>query len=343
MTCLFDPIPLLARNTGHPIDRIYDSFVAELPAGIQDAARGLPQRLGLTQGAEVPWSQVFDNTVLLCLPTRVAGGVRHSVPRELVKAAQAAHLFGVIGALGVDGIRGGAIDQDTESLATLYQVHRARDRAFSSLGVDHRADVLDYRSAELLAREAVGEEARCLSGEEAATRARYRLVALKKQAMIFPATVAAAVAAGWSAGDVARLEGMIGGLTLGQQYRSDVVRWIDDHARGGAWAVTILAGEYGVGIRRSTLSDLAGQLHTAGILTDLLQLSSRGFAKAAVAARELGIPAIERWAREQARLTSGLALFESVEPGYTVQWEVDRRSQRRREQLEGCRDLAAAS
>jgi hypothetical protein len=343
MTCLFDPMPTLSRNTGHPIDRIYDSFVAELPAGVQDAARGLPQRLGLAPDAEVPWSQVFDDTVLLSLPTRVARGVRLSVSSELAAAAQTAHLFAVIGALGVDGIRGGAIDQDTEALAALFQVHRARDRAFSRLGVDHRADVLDYRSAELLAREAVGEEERCLSGEETATRARYRLIALKKQAMIFPATVASAVASAWPAGDIARLEGMIGGLTLGQQYRSDVVHWIDDQGRGGAWVVTILAAEYGVGIRRSTLSDLAGQLHTAGILTDLLQLSSRAFAKAARAARELGITAIERWAREQARLTSGLALFESVEPGYTVQWEIDRRTRRRREQLEDSGDLAAAS
>lgn len=334
-----DPQLLLVRNTGRAIDRIYGRFVAALPGALQEVAIRLPERLGLTTNDELPWSEAFDHPELLRVPELIAASDRLAISRELSEAAAAAHLFGMIGALGVDAITSRRVDQDAEVVAVIYEVHRARDRAYARLSGGPEAAV-DYSMAEALSREAVRDEALVFAGEQEASPERIRMFLLKRYACVFPAALAAAHAGGWSTADISRLELVIGGVLLGLKLREKVGRWMEEHGRGASWAVAILAYGHGGALARSSLSELAGHLEVAGVLTELLQMSSRAFANAARSARELGVDGLARWAREQSRRTSGLALFESVEPGYTVQWELDRRDRRASEHL---RELAAAS
>jgi len=329
----------LVRNTGRAIDRIYGRFVAALPGALQEVAIRLPERLGLTTNDELPWSEAFEHPELLRVPELVAVSDRLAISRELCEAAAAAHLFGMIGALGIDAITSRRVDQDAEVVAVIYEVHRARDRAYARLSGGPEAAV-DYSMAEALSREAVREEALVFAGDQEASPERIRMFLLKRHACVFPAALAAAHAGGWSAADISRLELVIGGVLLGLKLREKVGRWVEEHRQGASWAVAILAHGHGAALARSSLSELAGHLEVAGVLTELLQMSSRAFANAARSARELGVDGLACWAREQSRRTSGLALFESVEPGYTVQWELDRRDRRRHEHLG---ELAAAS
>ncbi len=329
----------LARNTGRAIDRIYGRFVAALPGALQEVAVRLPERLGLTSNDELPWSEAFDHPELLRLPELLAASPRLALSRELCEAAVAAHLFGMIGALGVDAITSHRVDEDAEVVAVIYELHRARDRAYARLSGGPEAAV-DFGMAEALSREALREEASVFAGVQEASPERIRMFLLKRHACVFPASLAAAHAGGWSAADTSRLELVIGGVLLGLKLREKVGRWMEEHRQGRSWAVAILAYGHGAALARSSLSELAGHLEVAGVLTELLQMSSRAFANAAHSARELGLESLAAWAREQSRRTSGLALFESVEPGYTVQWELDRRDERRGEQR---RELAAAS
>jgi len=331
----------LVRNTGRAIDRIYGRFVAALPGALQEVAIRLPERLGLTTNDELPWSEAFAHPELLRVPELIAVSGRLQLSRELCEAAAAAHLFGMIGALGVDAITSRRVDQDDddEVVAVIYEVHRARDRAYDRLSGGPEAAV-DYSMAEALSREAIRDEALVFAGELEASPERIRMFLLKRHACVFPAALAAAHAGGWSAADISRLEQVIGGVLLGLKLREKVGRWMEEHRQGGSWAVAILAYGHGAALARSSLSELAGHLEVAGVLTELLQMSSRAFANAARSARELGVDGLARWAREQSRRTSGLALFESVEPGYTVRWELDRRDRWTREHLG---ELAAAS
>ncbi|MCB9569233.1 MAG: hypothetical protein H6710_18810 [Myxococcales bacterium] len=69
------------------------------------------------------------------------------------------------------------------------------------------------------------------------------------------------------------------------------------------------------------------------MIVELLKMASRALTSAAEAARDLGARELASWAIGEARMTSSLALFESVEAGYVRHWAADRRERRRQRLL----------
>ncbi|MCB9706104.1 MAG: hypothetical protein H6711_29885 [Myxococcales bacterium] len=324
--------PLLSTQVAHDgIDRSYSRFTAGLKPDVAAAARDLPRRLGLAEVPNLPWSELAEELPLLALPALLGRSERLELPREVLRAASEAHVFACLGALGIDGIRRRLIDEDAAAVAAVYELHRARDRALGIV-VGSR-ESLDYAAAEALRREALADEELALAGREAATRGRYRMIALKKESLAFPAPLAAAAAAGWSAADRARVDAVVGGVALGIALRRDAAEWAEDHLRGASWAVALLAEAIGPRIRRADVASLTSYLHAAGVIVELLKMASRALTSAAEAARDLGARELASWAIGEARMTSSLALFESVEAGYVRHWAADRRERRRQRLL----------
>lgn len=312
----------------HIIDHVYAGFVAGLPRELQAVAIELPHRLGLATSPDTPWSAVFNNLAVLAIPQLLGAGQRVQLPPAVRAAATEAHLFAIISAFGLDRIVDGQIFAEPHIVAVIAQVRRARDLAFLRIVARASAGTVDYAWAEAVTRASQEAERRVLVDGQAGTLASYLEVSLQKQGLAFPAALAAAAAAGWSPEDRAHVEALITGAALGLQYRDDVVDWIDDQRRGGAWATELLAEREGPVARDSPLDELAARLHGAGILTELLGRSSDAFARAAAAARALAIPDLAAWAQEQSDLTTQLAADEAITPGHAVAWEIARKQRR---------------
>jgi hypothetical protein len=307
------------------IDRIHDRFVADLPDDLAAIARDLPHRLGLTPHAGTPWSRVFNNPAVLGFPMLLLAGVSG----ELRDSAAAAHLLAIIGAFGMDRIDDGQVVVGLRERALIERIRRARDAALAPLLARVPAFTADYAWGERVTAESVADERATAEGRAPATLERYLAVSWKKQGLAFPASLAAAAAAGLSPAALRRVEAVVAGAALGLQYRDDVVDWLDDHAQGFAWAPALF-------VQRSAELDtdsLAAQLHARGGLVHLLEMSRDAFASAADAATALGAEALAGWAREQAELTADLARREATAPGFAVAWERERKARRERRQV----------
>lgn len=306
------------------IDHAYARFVADLPQDLQIVAETLPHRLGLTPHPAIPWSAVFNNAAVLAMPMLLAAGDRLRMPPAVRAAATEAHLFAIISAFGLDRVEDGQVAADDQVCAVLERLRRARDLAFLRVFARTDGRSPDFAWAEQTTRASQTGERRVLVDGEPATMTAYLTVALQKQGLAFPASLAAASAAGWSDEDRAHVEALITGASLGLQYRDDVVDWLDDQRRGGSWAVALLADATAT----DPLDELADRLAHAGVLVDLLQRSTRAFAQAAAAAEALGVADLATWSREQAAITRDLADKESHRPGTAVAWELARLERR---------------
>ena len=311
------------------IDRIYDRFTDELPAGLAAIARDLPHRLGLTPNAGTPWSRVFNNPAVLGFPMLLLAASGR-VPREIRDRAGAAHLFAIIGAFGMDRIDDGQIVVGPGERAIIDRVRRARDAALAPLLAGTAAGAFDFAEGERLTAASVEEERATAAGRERATMERYIAISWKKQGLAFPASLAAAAAAGFSAEEQRHVEAVVAGAALGLQYRDDVVDWVDDHAQGFAWAAALLAAPPE---GPASVEALEAQLHVEGGLVRLLEMSSAAFRSAAASASALGAEVLATWAGEQADLTAGLARSEAATPGFAVRWERERKARREQRQV----------
>ncbi|MFT3767952.1 MAG: hypothetical protein QM820_21080 [Minicystis sp.] len=310
------------------IDRTYARFVSRLPQHLATIAADLPHRLGLTPNAGTPWSRVFNNPAVLGFPMLLLGATGRVSP-ELRDRAGAAHLYAIIGAFGMDRIDDGQIVVGAGERAIIDRVRHARDEALSPLLAQAPEVTFDYAEGERLTAESVKEERRAAAGHDPITMDWYLSVSWKKQGLAFPASLAAAAAAGFSPEDQRRVEAVVAGAALGLQYRDDVVDWMDDHAQGFAWAPSLLAQPPS---GPATAEALQERLHAEGILVRLLEMSSAAFTEAAEAATALGAEALATWARGQAEITAGLAEREAATPGFAVAWERDRKARREQQQ-----------
>lgn len=321
----------MARNLAliQPIiDHAYARFVADLPRDLQLVGEQLPHRLNLASHPDTPWSAVFNNPIVLAMPQLLALGERLPLPAAVRAAATEAHLFAIVTAFALDRVDDGQVLADPRLLAVIAHLRRARDRAFLRVLARASAGTRDYAWAEATTRVAQEREQRVLHDGRPGTLAAYLEVSSHKQALAFPAALAAAAAAGWPRPDRDHLDALIAGAALGLQHRDDVVDWIDDHNRGGSWLTHLLVERSGPLPPGLPCDELGERLHRAGILPDLLHRASEAFARAAAAARVLTIPDLAAWAQEQADLTTVLAADEARAPGHAVAWEIARKQRR---------------
>lgn len=317
-----------AQNTPvhQAIDSAFARLVASLPPHLAAVARDLPHRFGLTPNPGTPWSRVFNNAAVLGFPALLLGD--KPVPQELRERAVEAHLFSIIAAFGMDRIDDGQITVGAAERTLIDIVRRARDQALAPLLANLPEGAFTFAHGERVTAESVEEERAVFAGRAPATIERYLAVSLKKQGMAFPASMAAAAAAGWSAEAQRQVEALVAGAALGLQYRDDVVDWMDDLELGASWPVALLEHAPAA----ATVEAIEQQLHSEGWLVRLLEMSSGAFRQAAIAAEHLGATALATWAYGQAERTAALAELEAVSPGSAVRWERARRAQREAQQ-----------
>jgi hypothetical protein len=301
------------------IDATYECFVATLPPAQAAVARGLPCRLGLSPLADVPWSLVFNNVAVLGFPALLFGETSREVDREVIACALRAHMFAMIAAFGEDRITDGQIVPDAELQAVLASLAAERDRALAELVERGAVISLDYRDARRETEDASAEEQATFAKQIQTVIERYRGISRGKQALAFPASLAAASAAGFGPEEIEHVRELLLGCTLGLQYRDDVVDWLDDRHCGGAWAVCLLDDPAGT----EQLSDeaVARQLDEQRVLVEMLKMSRDEFARAARAALSLGARSLSRWAAQLAAVTGELTEREVTEPGHALAWE----------------------
>lgn len=304
------------------IDAAYSKFLASLPSHLLRLARNLPAHLQLSPIADVPWSMVFNNIAVLGFPALLFGETSRAVDPELTRCALRAHMFAMIAAFAEDRITDGQIDAGRELVELIEAIAAERDGALAQLAARGGVAEVDYDEARELTESAAADEQAMFGDAIPARVDHYREVSRGKQALAFPASLAAARAAGFDAEDLRRVEALLLGCTLGLQYRDDVVDWLDDHRGRGAWAVLLLDTPAG------TLDALERQLDEQRVLVDMLEMSRDEFASAARAARELGASSLARWAAGQAAITHELAVREADEPGHALAWERDRVARR---------------
>lgn len=323
-----------AQNTSvhQAIDSAFARFVATLPGTLAGVARDLPYRFGLTPNPGTPWSRVFNNAAVLGFPALLLGD--RPVAQEVRDRAVEAHLFSIIAAFGVDRIEDGQITVGVDERAVIDLVRRARDRALAPLLAGAPEGALTFADGERVTAESVEDERAVFTGCVQPTLERYLDVSLKKQGLAFPASMAAAAAAGWSAEEQAHVEALVAGAALGLQYRDDVVDWMDDFELGASWPVALLERAPA----EATVEAIEQQLHAEGQLVRLLEMSSEAFRQAGVAAERLGAAALANWADGQSEQTAALAEREAASPGAAVRWERARRAAREQQQAQ----LAAA-
>jgi hypothetical protein len=139
----------------------------------------------------------------------------------------------------------------------------------------------------------------------------YLSIARGKQRLGFPASLALAHAAGWSARRVACVAGVLDGVTLGLQLHDDVIDWEDDLARGGAWAAC-LAGV----VERQDRASVRAVVHQSGVLAHMLAASAHHFRVARRRASLLGARRLAEWAGAREVAIAELAQRERGSPGF---------------------------
>jgi hypothetical protein len=223
------------------VDELYKAFWRTLPGMLHAEAQGLVYTLGLAPSRDVPWSAVFSNEITLAAPALLAEAMP-GVRGATVQDALLAHLLAVIEAFGTDRIQDAQVRPTWQLEAVLAHARRARDEALRRVapGVDDPA--IDFARADEATLLAIETERSLLASGEPAGFSRYYALSLGKQSVGFPASIALAHAAGWTAEQREVLARLLSSVWLGLQLHDDVMDWQDDHQRGGAWAV-VLASE----------------------------------------------------------------------------------------------------
>lgn len=223
------------------VDELYKAFWRTLPGMLHAEAQGLAHTLGLAPSRDVPWSAVFSNEITLAAPALLAEAMP-GVRGATVQDALLAHLLAVIEAFGTDRIKDGQVRPTWQLEAILAHARRARDVALGRVapGVDDPA--IDFARADDASLLAIEAERALLASGGPAGFSRYYALSLAKQSVGFPASIALAHAAGWTAAQREVLSRMLSSVWLGLQLHDDVMDWQDDYQRGGAWAV-VLASE----------------------------------------------------------------------------------------------------
>ena len=293
------------------VDAMYEAFAGSLPPELRDEARGLAFALGLAPSRDVLWSAVFRHAVTLGAPLLVADATP-GLGGAVVHDAVSAHVLAMIGAVAADRIQRGAVAPSPALIAVLDHVRTARNDAIARVAAE---DARAYHDADEEAGEAITEERRILLSRGAASRRRYLAVALAKQRLGVPASIALARAAGWEPRRRAALARLLDNVWMGQQLHDDVVDWENDFARGGAWAVALAGGAANVPRDADGLSVRMTVL-ASGALAWLLQASARRYAAARRRARALGAARLEAWAREREATLRELARREAESPGF---------------------------
>ncbi|AUX41791.1 hypothetical protein SOCE26_032160 [Sorangium cellulosum] len=224
------------------VDELYKAFWRTLPGMLHAEAQGLAYTLGLSPSRDVPWSAVFSNEITLAAPALLAEAMPN-VRGATVQDALLAHLLAVIEAFGTDRIKDAQVRPTWQLEAILAHVRRARDAALGRVapGVDDPA--IDFAGADDETLRAIEAERSLLASGEPAGFGRYYELSLGKQRVGFPASIALAHAAGWTAAQREALARLLSSVWLGLQLHDDVMDWQDDYQRGGAWAV-VLASEH---------------------------------------------------------------------------------------------------
>ncbi|WP_437666093.1 hypothetical protein [Sorangium sp. So ce1182] len=223
------------------VDELYNAFCRTLPGMLHADAQGLAYTLGLSPSRDVPWSAVFSNEVTLAAPALLAEAMP-GVRGATVQDALLAHLLAVIEAFGTDRIQDAQVRPTWQLEAILAHARRARDEALRRVapGVDDPA--IDFARADDATLLAIETERSLLASGEPAGFSRYYALSIAKQSVGFPASIALAHAAGWTAAQREVLARLLSSVWLGLQLHDDVMDWQDDYQRGGAWAV-VLASE----------------------------------------------------------------------------------------------------
>ncbi|HEX4336038.1 MAG TPA: hypothetical protein VH062_09010 [Polyangiaceae bacterium] len=293
------------------IDALYDAFCSGLPADVRVGARALGHTLGLVPSPEVPWGSVFKNEVTLGAPVLFAEGMV-DVGRPLVEKAAFAHMLSVIEAFGSDRIADAQVDDTPELRRLLSLIRATRDDALESVGGPaSRALATD---ADRLTHEAIDGERRLLLSGEATDLDTYQRLSAGKQAVGFPASVALATVAGWTAARLDTLERTLMGVWLGLQHQDDVADWEDDARRGGAWIVAVAGGAPAE--ERTDATALRQHVFSSGILARVLDLACERYAEAAAGARMLGARRLAEWADARRAEATAQAEGERKSPGF---------------------------
>ncbi|WP_437986255.1 hypothetical protein [Sorangium sp. So ce117] len=223
------------------VDELYKAFWRTLPGMLHADAQGLAYTLGLSPSRDVPWSAVFSNEITLAAPALLAEAMP-GVRGATVQDALLAHLLAVIEAFGTDRIKDKQVRPTWQLEAILAHARRARDEALRRVapGVDDPA--IDFARADDATLFAIETERSLLASGGPAGFSRYYALSLGKQSVGFPASIALAHAAGWTAERREVLARLLSSVWLGLQLHDDVMDWQDDYQRGGAWAV-VLASE----------------------------------------------------------------------------------------------------
>jgi hypothetical protein len=303
------------------IDALYGGFADGLPPELYGLALNLPHVLGLSQQPGAAWSEVFPHRITLEAPALVAEGLGQ-VGAELVRDAVFAHALSVIEALGTDRIADNQILRAPELLGLLKEIRRARDtlirRVFTS-GSELMAN------ADRDMREALREERSLLSRLSAATFQDYHRISLAKQAVRFPGSVALALAARSTPGQVEQIKRMLSGVWLGLQFEDDASAWEDDWKRGsGAWAVSLArrrieSVKQQSADERPTEPDLVRRrVFKMRVLFLMLQSARHRYRSAWRHARVLGAAEIADFAAERIERLDSILPMEERHAGYVV-------------------------
>ncbi len=305
----------MKENVQINIDNIYASFVQGLPQQIQAIADDLPFLLGLTTHHQVPWSAIFYHPAVLAFPMFLFED--NSFPQEMVKEASKAYFFSIIGTFATDQ----EVILPEEAKAVVQYVLKTRDDALAEItpqsGFCH-----NYLWATQEALVAQMETNRFFHLGSCRLES-YQIISRQKQAFAFSACLSV-IAKLKDKKDVFQcVEDAVAGAALGLQYRSDVVDWVDDLKRNKAWPVVIHQKITGTSLKNKSKKQIVDELHRSKILIHLLNLSAASFWQCAIAAHQLKAKELAVWADRQAEVSSRLAKWEAMKPGYAVGWELD--------------------
>lgn len=277
------------------IDHEYERFVVGLREGLQGVARHLPLRVGLTSRAGVGWSEAVEEPLILALPSLLLTAIRPPATPELVTCAQRVHLYAMLGALVLAQADRGAVELDAELEELLGQFERQRHRAVAELRLLGAEQGSSFTLAEREARGAAAQELAALAGEDRVEVATCVAVHTRKSGLAFPATMAAAAAAGLDAEGLAHVHDFVLGAILGIGFHREVTELADRARAQRSWVVA--------------LSRERGQPAAIG---ELLHLAIDAFDRASAAASVLGADALRRWAEQRREQVTRFARAEAA-------------------------------
>jgi hypothetical protein len=295
------------------VDAIWTGFCTTLPVELQAEAGTLARAVGLVPVADVPWSNVFKNEVVLAAPALFAEAMPLATP-AMVRLATTAHMLAVIDAFAVDRLLDRQATQTPGLQRLLDHVRAARDHAIGELG---EVGASPYVEAEYDAICAINTERMLLQQAVGLSFSDYSRLSLAKQAVAFPGSLALARAAGWGARHQRAVQQILRGIVLGLQFHDDVVDWEDDFRHGGAWAVSLCRGRVHVDVG-DDVDALRRQVHASGVLATMMNLARLRYREAHRLATRIGAQRLAAWASEQETATAELTERENTSAGYAV-------------------------